>query len=227
MVAATSGCPAMRYWAMRSSTFLWPIPKVMPLNQPPELKWQMGIPRSCSSRKAGAVTWALPNTDRVDTSMSLVSAISSLPFLIFSNSPDLPTTAPWVVTYSGRASSRAGTMRRTSSGRTTDCPWLRKDTSSGRQMPTSEHRGHFGLSCSGGGIFPAAAMPRADSSSSVVRLTRASSKGTVTRRLEPMKYSSPSSHSKPPDRRNNPCRQSWTRSGSHTWPGTSGTVPRL
>ena len=39
-------------------------------------------------------------------------------------------------------------------------PWRKKLTSSGMQIATSEQRGHFGLSSSGGGIRPPAATRR-------------------------------------------------------------------
>jgi hypothetical protein len=41
-------------------------------------------------------------------------------------------------------------------------------------MPTSEHRGHFGLSTSGGGIRPELAKPRAASTAASVAVTNSS-----------------------------------------------------
>jgi len=64
--------------------------------------------------------------------------------------------------------------------------------SSGRQIPTREQRGHLGLSWSGGGILPPDAIVRSSPSSSLVRLSSASSKGTVTRSFASTKYSTPS-----------------------------------
>ena len=58
--------------------------------------------------------------------------------------------------------------------------------SSGRQMPTSEHRGHFGLSSSGGGMSTEAAIARIFSSNSRVRSTNVSSNGIDTRRRDSM-----------------------------------------
>ena len=70
--------------------------------------------------------------------------------------------------------------------------WL---TSSGRQMVTSEQRGHFGLSSRGGGISPAAATRRNPSIARSVLATSSSSKGTRTRSRLATKYSTPSTQS--------------------------------
>jgi hypothetical protein len=54
--------------------------------------------------------------------------------------------------------------------------------SSGRQIPTSEHRGHFGLSTSGLGILPASASDLASSTAAAsVSETSVSSMVTRTR----------------------------------------------
>ena len=59
-----------------------------------------------------------------------------------------------------------------------------KWVSSGRQMPTREQRGHFGLSTNGGGMTPRAAVARSSWSNSRVRSTSGSSKGMETRLRE-------------------------------------------
>jgi hypothetical protein len=58
---------------------------------------------------------------------------------------------------------------------------VRLTVSSGRQMPTSEHPGHFGESTSGAGISPRSATAHACAISASVSATSASSNATRTR----------------------------------------------
>src|SRR5205085_11367312 len=58
---------------------------------------------------------------------------------------------------------------------------FKKRTSSGKQMSTSEQRGYFGQSSSGGGICADWAMPRKELIAEIVLSTRSSSNGTRTR----------------------------------------------
>ncbi len=101
-----------------------------------------------------------------------------------SRSPRLPTTAPCVCTYRGRASSRAGVSRLTWSSRAGAAPVNNALVSSGRQMGASEQRGHLGLASSGGGRTPALAMSRICPNNSRVRAISVSSNGMVTRRRD-------------------------------------------
>ena len=222
----------------------------------------MGMPAEANSRTACAVTCTLPKSETCDVSINLTFCKVVCRDLTVSSSPLLPSVAPCSLTYSGRASSRAGISRRTvkagcpepprgypagspagpyssrsavmptsplpsgegpgvrrrrageavrlecsplppgegpgvraCSSLPTSCsprPAPRssrlcsKWVSSGRQMPTSEQRGHLGLSTRGGGMTPPAAVARSCSSSSRVRSTSGSSKGMETRLRESM-----------------------------------------
>jgi hypothetical protein len=169
------------------------------------------------------VIWTLPNKDTCETSMSLVESISS-PLRVISTRPSrLPTVVPCSVTYSGRGEGSLGSSRR--GGRR--LLEASRFTSSGRQMPTSEHLGHFGLSTRGGGGRSRPATSRNRWRISRVLATSSSSKGTMTRRLAPAKYRTPSLHEYPASRSSSPWTQSWTRSGSHERSGVSGGAPRL
>ena len=86
-------------------------------------------------------------------------------------------------------------MAGTAIGRGVAVARVKRLTSSGRQMVTSEHRGHLGLSSSGGGMAPPAARLRSPSTALCVRATSSSSKGTRTRSRLPTKYSTPSTQS--------------------------------
>lgn len=92
--------------------------------------------------------------------------------------PSMPTTEPCSVTYSGTASGSAATSRRG----WPPCRAASTFTSSGRQMPASEQRGHFGLDRSGGGGASLAAV-RAWPTISMVRATRSGVISTGTRCL--------------------------------------------
>jgi hypothetical protein len=93
--------------------------------------------------------------------------------------PSIPTIEPGSVTYSGTASGSAAISRRGG-------PSLRlasKLVSSGRQIPTSEQRGHFGLDRNGAGGASREAAERACPTISIVRAISAGSGSTTTRCL--------------------------------------------
>ena len=150
------------------------------------------MPRAVISRNAWADICTLPNSDTCDVSISR-TLVSRLPLsLTVNSSADLPRYAPCSCAYSGKASCRAGSNRRTLRP-SWSAVWRSNVVSSGRQMPTSEQRGHFGLSSKGGGITPDSPIRRMLRSNSRVRSTSVSSNGTDTRRREPMKYRIPPS----------------------------------
>ena len=84
------------------------------------------------------------------------------------------------MTYTGRSS---GLAAMTDRGRRGVVSRVRRAlVSSGRQMPTSEQRGHLGLSTSGGGAVSVAAVRQSRSSRSWMLPMAASVMGTVMRR---------------------------------------------
>ena len=133
--------------------------------------------RSNRLRSACALTWTLPNAQTCSTSISLTLASGSRRLVTVSRPPSMPTIEPGSVTYSGTASGSAAISRR---------GWLSFRlasmlVSSGRQMPTSEQRGHFGLDSSGGGGASRAAVDRASATIDSVLATSSGSGSTVTR----------------------------------------------
>lgn len=85
----------------------------------------------------------------------------------------LRTIAAGEITYSGRRGSSRATSRRGALG----ARWASRLVSSGRQIPTSEQRGHFGLSISGVGGMGRAALARISATSLV---THASASGGIS-----------------------------------------------
>jgi len=126
---------------------------------------------------ACAVTWTFPYAHTCRTSISRTLASSSRYLETVRRPPSTPTTEPGSVTYSGTASGSAAISRRGWPG----CRAVSTFTSSGRQMPASEQRGHFGLDRSGGGGASRAAAVRAWATISIVRATRSGVISTGTR----------------------------------------------
>jgi len=116
------------------------------------------MPAAVISRSAWAVSCALPKRQTWEISSNRIRRRTSPRRLTVSTSPFVPSVVPCSWTYSGKASSRAGVRRRTS--RSPGASAASSRVSSGRQMPTSEQRGHLGLSSSGGGIAAEVAMAR-------------------------------------------------------------------
>ena len=137
------------------------------------------MPRHISSCRHGVVTYTLPISTTWDVSGSRALVTVSSFMLTTRFSPDFATFAPRACTYSGSASVLGTAIGRGAiPGRDSNAKWL---ISSGRQMLTSEQRGHLGLSSRGGGITPSEATRRSPVTACAVAATNSSSNGTCTR----------------------------------------------
>ena len=155
----------------------------------------MGTSASHNACTACVVTWTFPIRLTWHISPMRTSCSSLSLSLTVSTAPLFPSFTPWLFRYRGRSSLRGVIMGRTSRftglrvgtsnsascrGSSTSSAAARH-VSSGRQIPTNEHPGHFGESTSGAGISPASAKPHASRMSASVSAISASSNATRTR----------------------------------------------
>jgi hypothetical protein len=137
--------------------------------------------------------------------------------------PRFVSRAPGVVAYSGCAGESGATSRR---GAPPSAPRSAL-TSSGRQIPTSEQRGHFGLSTSGGGGSSRAATSRTSEIARRVEAISASPISTMCLVRVSLKYTSAWPTRKPASRKSSTWAHVCASSGSHRGCAGDRGRPRL